>query len=249
MFFRFLHGCRPQRLHLEQQEQRVSKRRIYSWTLYLARPTTRTTFAWWRKNWLLKVNTSCGPALQIFIYLWGIESCGDSICVSLEGSYDPPEGHLWTASVVIRILSTSFTLVSIFSVYCCSRYVLYLYVYTSQFERWLVYIDVLIVLLNCHVQYSTVLHKKETYTSVSPLQLPSGDMFESNIDNFGVYFWWLAFSIRLGLSPRVLINFQRRWNDFDLSFFIFILHTPERLVTIFRFVDADPLLKMVFSYV
>jgi hypothetical protein len=58
---------------------------------YLSRPTMRTAFqpglsgsmqtvtrlhAWWRKNQLLKVNTSCGPARHIFIYKWGAETWG-----------------------------------------------------------------------------------------------------------------------------------------------------------------------------
>ncbi len=48
-----------------------------------------------------------------YVYVW------------LESSYHPPEGHPehHAYTFVIRILSTSLTLVSSFSVCCCSRYV------------------------------------------------------------------------------------------------------------------------------
>jgi hypothetical protein len=44
--------------------------------------------SWW------KVNTSCGPARQIFIYQWGADW--------LERSYDLPRRPPWTASIHFR---------------------------------------------------------------------------------------------------------------------------------------------------
>jgi hypothetical protein len=67
-------------------------------------------------NPLSNVNTSCGVGSWsrwsiAYIYVW------------LESSYDPPEGHpgQLAYTFLICILSTSFILVSIFSVCCYSR--------------------------------------------------------------------------------------------------------------------------------
>jgi hypothetical protein len=72
-----------------------------------------------RKNQLLNVHTSCGLALQIFIYLWELKAGGTAyVYVSPEHSYDPAEGHPGQQAYT----STSPTSVSIFSVCYCSMY-------------------------------------------------------------------------------------------------------------------------------
>ncbi len=85
---------------------------------------------------VIEVNTSCGPAdLHLLVGSWKPGGIGYTqiqaiflqlyVYVWLEHSYDPPEGHdgQQTYTSVISILSTSLTSVSIFSVFCCSRYV------------------------------------------------------------------------------------------------------------------------------
>ncbi len=69
-------------------------------------------------NRLSKVNTSWGPAQQIFSSSWGDAGWG-----FYTWSYDPPEGHPGQLryTLLFRILSTSLTSVSIFSACCCSR--------------------------------------------------------------------------------------------------------------------------------
>ncbi len=50
---------------------------------------------------LSKVNTSCGLALQIFIYQWELKAVGFSIylCLTLELLWPPPRVPPWTACV------------------------------------------------------------------------------------------------------------------------------------------------------
>jgi hypothetical protein len=75
-------------------------------------------------NRLSKVNSSCGLALQIFIFMWGAEG-GERCHILMSGwraIMTPPEGHpgQHAYTFLIRILSTSLSSVSIFSARCYS---------------------------------------------------------------------------------------------------------------------------------
>ncbi len=75
---------------------------------------------------LSKGNTSCGLAradLHLLVWNWSLGGIAYAL-VWLECSYDQPEGHpgKHEYTFLIRILSTSLTSVSIFSVFCYFRY-------------------------------------------------------------------------------------------------------------------------------
>ena len=106
----------------------------YPTTLYLHRLTTRSAcppgldgsrlqHAWWRKNRLFKVNTSSARPADLHLLVGSWKMGGIAYVYDWqERSYDPPECHPWQQAYtfLIRILSTSFISVSIFSVCCYS---------------------------------------------------------------------------------------------------------------------------------
>ncbi len=85
--------------------------RFWSTTLYLHRLTTRSAcppglagsrlwHAWWRKNRLFKVNTSCGTAGRSSFISGELKDGWDSICLWLTGVLLwPTRMPPWTASV------------------------------------------------------------------------------------------------------------------------------------------------------
>ncbi len=84
----------------------------------------QTVHAWWQKNRLFKVNTSCGPAGRSSFISGELKDGWDSICLWLTAALLwPPECHprQQVYTFLIRILSMSFISVSIFSVCCYSR--------------------------------------------------------------------------------------------------------------------------------